>query len=314
MLSMERLGLTGRRLYSSFMIRRVFRIYPLSIVAVICAVAFEIPATSWLGGYVWHGWSVFISNLFLVQNVTRSASVNCVLWSLPFEVQMYLVLPLLFIMLRRFPAIGAAWITWGAGVVIAISEFLIRGNGFDESFLLTRYVPCFIAGILAWRLLSQRRRQLPGMFWILTLAVLVIAYRFVDAIRVYGPAVFSLMHRGLRNDHQIWWPPYLDLANDWIFCCVTGLAIPFFADIRSEWLNKMTRMIAKYSYGIYVCHVPILWLVFVKLQIDSLAVGALIALLLTALASFALYRFLEDPGIRLGKRLAAQQTHSAMAA
>lgn len=310
MMSMQRLRLTGSRLYRAFMVRRIFRIYPLSIVAVLFAVTLKIPSTSWQGTYTWHGWAVFFSNIFLVQNVAAYGSVNCVLWSLPFEVQMYLILPLLFIVLRRFPSTAAAWWAWSAGIVIAVAEYLIRGSGFDQGFLLTRYFPCFIAGVLAWRLLAKQHARLPGKYWILALALLIVSYRTIDAIRVYGPAFLLTLHGGLRHDHQIWWPPYLDLVNDWFFCCVAGLAIPLFADIQSIWLNNLTRTIAKYSYGIYVCHVPILWLVFVKLHFASRAVSALLALALTAIISVALYRMLEDPAIRVGRLLATRLTRT----
>jgi peptidoglycan/LPS O-acetylase OafA/YrhL len=255
-----------------------------------------------------------LSNLFLVQNITHSGSVNCVLWSLPFEVQMYTVLPVLFIILRRYPSIGAAWGAWAAGVVLATAEYLIRGGGPAEGDLLLRYFPCFIAGILAWWLLERRQGTLSGGYWILTLVLLVFAYRLADAIRVYGPALALALHGTLRNDHQIWWPPSMELVNDWGFCCLTGLAIPLFADIRSKWLNATTKSIARYSYGIYVCHVPILWLIFVKLHIASLEIGALLSLILTLLMSVALYNFLEDPAIRLGKRLASQLAYSGITA
>ena len=40
MLSMGRLGLSGGRLYTAFMVRRIFRIYPLSVLTVLLVVAF----------------------------------------------------------------------------------------------------------------------------------------------------------------------------------------------------------------------------------------------------------------------------------
>ena len=43
MLSLERLGLSGFRLYFTFLVRRIFRIYPLSILVVLTVVLFRDP-------------------------------------------------------------------------------------------------------------------------------------------------------------------------------------------------------------------------------------------------------------------------------
>lgn len=100
MFSMERLGLSGSKLFTAFAVRRIFRIYPLSILSVLFVVAVQVPSAPWSNGaglviYVWPGWAGFFSNLLLTQNITQSASVMCVLWSLPFEMQMYAFLPFL---------------------------------------------------------------------------------------------------------------------------------------------------------------------------------------------------------------------------
>ena len=46
MLSMERGKLRSKELYLNFYIRRIFRIYPLSIVAVLMVITFELPEHS----------------------------------------------------------------------------------------------------------------------------------------------------------------------------------------------------------------------------------------------------------------------------
>lgn len=135
---------------------------------------------------------------------------------------------------------------------------------------------------------------------------LVFLYRLDDVLRVYGLNWQGALHGALRNDHQISWPPYLDLVRDWVFCGTTGLAVPFFAEIQGRCLNAITRNIAQYSYGIYVCHVPVLWLCFDRLHLGNAAANAMLSVLLTALLSFALYHFLEQPGIRLGKLFATR--------
>jgi peptidoglycan/LPS O-acetylase OafA/YrhL len=195
---------------------------------------------------------------------------------------------------------------WLVAVGIAVAEYLARPGISDRSFLIARYFPCFLAGVVAWRLMEVRKPRLPGSSWVLAVTSLVLVYRLADALRVYGPGILGALHGAVRNDHRIWWPSYFDLVRDWLFCAATGLAIPLFLQIRSRWLNWISKQIAKYSYGIYVCHVPILWLCFVRLRVGSMATSAALAILLTAIVSFLAYHCLEDPAIRVGKRLASR--------
>ena len=306
MLSMERLGLSGSKLYFVFVVRRFFRIYPLSVLAVLVAVGFSIPSAPWLGGFVWPGWQGLVSNILLIQNITHNGSVISVLWSLPFEVQMYAFLPLFFLVILRFPSLWTISLIWVSSVVIAGSEYLVRIGLGDSQFLVLRYFPCFLAGVFAWRLMAHQHRRLPNMLWGLFLLALVVLYRLEDVFRVYGPNWLEALHGKLRNDHQTWMPPSLDLVRDWALCAITGFAIPFFAQITNRLLNSITRRIAMYSYGIYICHIPVLWLCFDKLHLVNSATSAIVAVFTTALVSIALYHFLEHPAIQFGKHLTAQ--------
>ena len=102
MYSMQRSHLTGKALINDFYIRRIFRIYPLSALAVLTAVALHLHADGrGLSFGPRPGAGELISNLLLVQNLTGSASIVGPLWSLPYEIQMYVVLPLLFLWKRR---------------------------------------------------------------------------------------------------------------------------------------------------------------------------------------------------------------------
>src|ERR1700716_2264357 len=86
-----------------FLARRVFRIYPLSAVVVLCVVALAIPV-GFPGDHFYapnrQSWNVLL-NLLLVQNFRGGISVLAPLWSLPYEMQMYLLLPGLFYLISR---------------------------------------------------------------------------------------------------------------------------------------------------------------------------------------------------------------------
>ena len=97
---MERRGRDGRWV-AAFYIRRAYRIYPLAIVCMLSYAAFQVPEsvrdlvhpTQFVRLPPWQ----MFYNLALVQNLTGSPLVINVLWSLPLELQMYLVLPLCFL-------------------------------------------------------------------------------------------------------------------------------------------------------------------------------------------------------------------------
>lgn len=307
--SMERLGLSGWSLYIAFAIRRFFRIYPLSVLAVLAAVAIRIPVTSWAGHYQWLGGPTLAANLLLVQNVFHRESLIGVLWSLPFEIQMYAILPLFFpwASLRRFrPTLAVVWLI---AVAVAVTEWAWLPGTVNPDFLLTRYFPCFLAGVLAWNRVKNRRPTVQGYFWVLFLISVILGRRVVDLFLAYGSSAVAVL-RGAAGDPVRSQGPIGRMVADWLFCVVIGLSIPMFLQISNRWLQVVSRVIARYSYGIYITHVPVLWLCLVKCHLGPTVVGAAASVILTALFSCAAYHGLEDPAIRLGKRWAARVQRS----
>jgi peptidoglycan/LPS O-acetylase OafA/YrhL len=221
---------------------------------------------------------------------------------------MYAILPALFLLLRRHTSIWAVAVIWISGIAIAVLEYIARNGNGDLDFLITRYFPCFLAGIAAWRLSRTFLSKISGTAWAFYLVFLALAYRFVDILRVYGAHFWSALHGTLRVDHRIWWPSFVDLPRDWAFCALTALAIPLFTQVEQRQVNGFTKWIATYSYGIYICHIPILWLCFVRFHLWSASVGAVLSTLLTAFTASLLYHLVENPGIRAGKRLASRMS------
>ena len=96
--SMQRSGLSGIELLKRFYTRRFFRVYPLSVFAVLAAVALHLHADGRGLAFGLRPRPLEVaSNLLLTQNLTYSDSIIGPLWSLPIEVQMYIVLPFLFL-------------------------------------------------------------------------------------------------------------------------------------------------------------------------------------------------------------------------
>lgn len=305
MMSMSRIHLTGGALYENFLIRRLFRMYPLSILCVLLVVILRIPITAWSPGYVWLGWRVFLSNLLLTQNLTHSLSVNGVLWSLPYEIQMYMLLPLIYLALGKERKPSTAMLLWLLSALIAFGECVFQPFGSDDRYLITRYFPCFMSGIIAWTLiLRSSRPKLPSWAWPLALGAMVLLSRTLTARISSHPAAVG--------DHS-WHSYFPDVAADWVCATLTGLLIPLFGQIQSAVIQLVAKTVAKYSYGIYLFHVPVLWLTLVRFRTPWAALNLMLALLVLAMVCVAAYHFIEEPFIEWGKRLANRRTKVAKA-
>jgi len=148
-----------------------------------------------------------------------------------------------------------------------------------------------MSGVLAYGILSsggRSRRRLDGKWWPLVLVAAVV--------------VFSLVLQSARNSPIRGWPLPLTV----------GLMIPFFSDMPSSLLSKAAKVVAKYSYSIYLLHVPLLIIAFVKTP-GSLAVHLAVFGVLTIVVPYLAYRFIEDPGIKIGQRIAGVISRGAPA-
>src|SRR6202142_3808630 len=224
MYSMQRSHLTGFALIKDFYIRRFFRIYPLSILAVLLAVALHLHADGrGLAIGARPGPIEFFSNLFLVQNLTYSNSIIGPLWSLPLEVQMYLFLPFLFLWRKR--SLGALLLLWlGFGFLGHFSQTIPA----LAWFTLLLYVPNFLPGIIAFTL--PERRFLPSYLWPVFILLLTALFFAMPSRRVGGIGFLLL-----------------------------GLGIPFFKEITFRPVKFVANRIAPYSYGIYLGHAFFIW-------------------------------------------------------
>ena len=124
-------------------------------------------------------------NLTLTQNLfftTKPVFPRTVapFWTLPLEVEMYVALPLLFLIFRNRPArhLAAIW-------VISVAMAFIQPE-LGDRWLIIRFVPCFLGGVIAWRLIRGRDRgRLPQWLWPPAIAILSIIW--MTATKRYSP-------------------------------------------------------------------------------------------------------------------------------
>jgi peptidoglycan/LPS O-acetylase OafA/YrhL len=243
MQSMQRSGFTGVSLMKNFYIRRLFRIYPLSILTVLAAVALHLHADG--RGIVFGPRPQALelaSNLLLTQNLTYSDSIVGPLWSLPIEVQMYLLLPFFFFW--RKPPVWTLIFLWGAFGILGHFPQTVPALAW---FTLLLYIPNFLPGIIAYKL--PERRMIPSCFW--------------------GPFIFVL---------AILYTASPSRRGGAALCLLLGLTIPLFREITFSPLIKVSKWIATYSYGIYLAHSFCIWLALTVLHSWALFIVMIVVL------------------------------------
>lgn len=283
MSSIERGGI-GRGWVRRFYIRRAFRIYPLAVFLILITALFRIPSHVTSSGadmvrnYPTAG--TLVANLLLAQNLVGARDMQGVLWSLPIEVQMYVLLPLCFVVARRGARDMATMVLVFLACGIVLQRPLVDHVPGLWRLSVFTFGPCFVSGVLAYHILREgRTANAPAWVWPFVLVAVA--------------ALFALMRPRAERPDLGWWP-----------CLVLGFAIPAVREMRASRITSVAHEIAKYSYGIYLAHVPILWVwlrVIPDLATPLRWAGVAISV---AVVPVALYRFIEAPMLRYGSSLA----------
>jgi peptidoglycan/LPS O-acetylase OafA/YrhL len=282
MMSLDRLGPVN--LFQRFYIRRVFRIYPLAIAAIALALFFHIPP-HFEPTYQPQSISVIIQNVLLVENFFKSPEIVGPMWTLPLEMQMYLTLPFIYLAARRLQSpLGVATLIGSGFLVWAVDHKL--STAFDY-WPIFPFAPWFFMGIAAYTMMQIVKPRLSPAYFVAALILLMI-----------GQIVVNALIGGYRSSWAMW-------AVGIIF----ALLLPYYKDLQSKWAVRGSHLVAKYSYGIYLSHVPIIWFAFNYLSDQPLVLKLSTFLCLIVGVPWLSYHFLEDPMISFGAKLADNIKH-----
>ena len=90
----------------------------------------------------------------------------------------------------------------------------------------------------------------------------------------------------------------------WSTCLLLGILLPNFGETSASAVKVVSHVVAKYSYGIYLAHLPAIWVAFKILGAKSALIqwttfgGLMVVLPVVA------YHFIEAPFIQSGNSVA----------
>jgi hypothetical protein len=93
---------------------------------------------------------------------------------------------------------------------------------------------------------------------------------------------------------------------DWILCAFVGLIIPLFRNLSAKGMvGQIASKVAKYSYGIYLSHMPLLWLTLVRFRGLPIGLRWVWFFAMMLIVPVLAYHLVEQPLIKIGKRFTA---------
>ncbi|HET9100292.1 MAG TPA: acyltransferase [Acidobacteriaceae bacterium] len=242
---------TAQNYFSSFYMRRVLRIFP--IYYMVLTVGFFVAShNAWWNYLMPHLAETRVAYFFYLQNwpvfwnhgLVQNPNAFGHFWSLAVEEQFYVVWPLIIFFL---PEKLVLWICTG-GLLMALPFRIFMVHRFAEDFtamtLTTSRIDGLLIGAIVAILLRKGPIQLRGIYIALGLGAAIIGYialfhhRELLGTYFYMPTIgitgFSLLAGGLLalSQHQIGW-------LRWI--------------LTAKWL----RVVGRYSYGMYIYHIPV---------------------------------------------------------
>ena len=223
------------------------------------------------------GKSVVVYGL-LVQDVFTVGSPNRAFWSIAIEAQLYVLLPLLLLLVRRV----SAWAMVGLVTAVVVTIGVLGPHVALMNTVLVKFIPdlavLFAVGLLASGIVTagERVRSWPWAGCALAAAV---------------PAIVLMVVRGsVWSNLNLFW---LDLA--WapaIGCFLAAVATSRPRPLVRFLDSRLPRSLGSCSYSLYLTHMPIVIAVSFGLVLGRVATGApaffvLAAILLPLTVGFA---------------------------
>lgn len=277
---------TGRDLDTgNFLLRRATRILPpyygalafAAVIAMSSAATWTVADRASLGDLAWH--------VVLLQTwaPSRVGTINGSLWSVALEVQLYLLLPVLIVMARRW---GMTPIVFGAVIMSSVLSVVDLPGTMgavlaDEHNLPIRLVQ-FVAGMACAWVVAARKMPSRRLMW--------------PALMVSGLVALGSSTADLRGGQAVLW----SVAAAFLLLLTVDHLGPGLARTPFERWGLG-------AYSFYLLHQPIVLILghFVGPQVGNgwlaLVVGIVVCLPVVSVAAWGMYLVVERPVHRFGR-------------
>ncbi|KWW14043.1 acetyltransferase [Peribacillus simplex] len=284
--------------YSTYVIKRVFRIYLPYLFAISMAISAKMLLSDtglpFVSTWFDKSWKTLDSPTLLIQHFLfigqyNTDAYNNVIWSLVHEMRISIIFPVLIFLFIRKKLIYSLFLLFGLSALTTLILYVF-GSGLSITSVLLSFHYCtlFLMGaILAkYRLelfaYASNMKKKIKMVWLIV-------------------AIICFMYEGIIGE--------MDFLNNYIFrdyVVSCGVCIFITISVSSQKVSRLLRsspltFLGKISYSLYLYHLvslfSFMYLFYSKLPIILLLVCSFI---FSILLSSAAYLFIEKPSMKLG--------------
>lgn len=289
----------GRKLkLKQYGIRRFLRIYPPYLGAVILTILIEWIFSHFLAENV-SSKSTALKTIFMLQNYGSDAVQmfsNISLWSLPVEVELYLVYPLFYWILNRIGLKGAMF--WVGVVSTTALALLLRTSFYDDGHQVWHF-PLYWIIWCAGALLAEWVRQDKIPKWNPRLW-LVMASTFIIAMVVRSLGLAAALQ-------DLTWAAFYFMVMLW------GLTQSNPLGFLNDKIKKLFVSLGLISYSLYLIHYPffklcgLIWIYIFGTKPANFVI-ALCFSILSIFVGYGFYLLIEAPSHKLARKLGSSNS------
>lgn len=274
-------ALTGA---ASFAVRRVLRIFPPYLVVFVPLFV----VAAWKGVGAPQGMPVdaqlFLRDLFLWPRDDLTTYIPVSAWTLTHELMFYTLFLVAFFSWRAFLVLLTAW----GGACLAFSLSGSHPSGWR--MLTSGLNAYFLLGVICHHLTPVRVRVLHAVAW---------------------PGSVLLLALAILLEHAAWWQGEFGALTAGSYAGSFFLLVLALGHRQLHLpgrLEGVADYLGRISYGLYLVNYPVVVAVAMICKARGMDAGATVTVLIASLAASValaglLHRFVEQPGISLGKRL-----------
>lgn len=218
----------------TYLISRFLRIYPLYLFLLLLAlpVLYYEDAGFFHQESLWNYGLFWLSNIGLFGQYLYGQSILVPAWSLDLEVQFYILLPLLFYVLKQKKHFVYLFIV---SSLAALFIYWFEVPVLNRTVLY--FLPFFLLGILMYLFNWEFSRNTTRLSWLIALVIVLLHY------------VFPSQTVQAKNS----------LYNEWLNCGLAVLIVPFIAHNVKQKSDPLDQSFGGLSYTVYLFHWVLIW-------------------------------------------------------